>query len=201
VIDIILASESPRRSQILEQLGINFQVKVAEIDETIQNYSSTEEVALKLGVKKALEVAKKLHKPALVIGCDTIVSVESSIYGKPNDKEHAAQMLMYLRGRTHQVISGLGLVKTDGRGKTNVCGKTCVTNVSFRDYSDETLSWYIDTGEPMDKAGAYGIQGLGSLLVEKIDGCFFNVMGLPVQALYELFEMQGFKITDFIKRG
>lgn len=201
MIEIILASESPRRKQILEQLGLTFQVQAPDVDETISEEITPSDAALKLAVRKAMKIARNTTVPALVIGCDTIVSMDGNVYGKPADKDQAKKMLTHLRGTTHEVISGLSVIRTNGNGQTHVCGTTETTRVSFVDFSDQFLEWYINTGEPMDKAGAYGIQGQGALLTKSIEGCYFNVMGLPVQALATLFDMQGYRIVNLINGG
>lgn len=172
--DIILASGSPRRRELLSQMGLPFRVLVSDADETVDSsLSPADQVAL-ISRRKAEAVAVQCPG-ALVIAADTIVALEDRVMGKPHSKEEAVEMLSTLQGKTHQVYTGLTLQR-DERTQTHV---EC-TAVTFRPMSGAEIEAYVATGEPMDKAGAYGIQGLGGMFVEGIRGDYFNVMGLPI---------------------
>ena len=172
---LILASQSPRRRDLLGQMGLEFTVISPQIDEDA--FTDPDPVALvkTLSREKALAVAKDRAADALVIAADTVVVLDGQTLGKPRDRAEAKAMLAALSGRSHQVCTGVTVCRGD-RADT----RAEVTQVTFRSLSLEEIRRYADTGEPMDKAGAYGIQGLGALLVEGIRGDYFNVVGLPV---------------------
>jgi septum formation protein len=181
---LILASRSPRRAAILQQLGIPFEVRVSQVQE--ENFQGTlAQRVERLALAKAQAVAKE--QEGLILGADTLVSLDDKILGKPQDAEHAARMLSLLSGRVHQVMTGLALV--EGR---ELCGHQ-LTHVKMRKLSVGEIERYVATGEPLDKAGAYGIQGRGAALVEEIAGCYYNVVGLPVALL--LRQLASFGIT------
>lgn len=184
---LVLASSSPRRKALLETLDIPFEIQVSQAEETLNQSLPPEEVASRLALIKAESVARGLND-ALVIGADTIVVLGNQILGKPGSEEEAKEMLKKLSNCRHEVITGLALVDTVN-GTTDICHET--TSVWFRRLDDEEIDWYIATGEPMDKAGAYGIQGKGAVLVERIEGCYFNVVGLPLTRLYLLLKDKG----------
>ena len=179
---IILASASPRRKELLEKLDLEFSVCPADIDESLLPDEDAGMYPLRTAVQKAMAVAKTAED-ALVIAADTVVAVDDDILGKPRDEAEAKAMLQRLSGREHIVITGIGVVDT-ASGRT--LSATEQTIVYFHPLRDEEIDAYIATGECMDKAGSYGIQGKGSLLVRKIDGDYFNVMGLPLSRLYRL---------------
>ena len=179
---IILASASPRRKELLEKLDLDFSVCPADIDESLLPDEDAAMYPLRTAVQKAMAVAKTAED-ALVIAADTVVAVDDDILGKPRDEAEAKAMLQRLSGREHIVITGIGVVDTVS-GRT--LSATEQTIVYFHPLRDEEIDAYIATGECMDKAGSYGIQGKGSLLVRKIDGDYFNVMGLPLSKLYRL---------------
>lgn len=179
---IILASASPRRKELLEKLDLDFSVCPADIDESLLPDEDAAMYPLRTAVQKAMAVAKTAED-ALVIAADTVVAVDDDILGKPRDEAEAKGMLQRLSGREHIVITGIGVVDT-ASGRT--LSATEQTIVYFHPLRDEEIDAYIATGECMDKAGSYGIQGKGSLLVRKIDGDYFNVMGLPLSRLYRL---------------
>ena len=179
---IILASASPRRKELLEKLDLDFSVCPADIDESLLPDEDAAMYPLRTAVQKAMAVAKTTED-ALVIAADTVVAVDDDILGKPRDEAEAKSMLQRLSGREHIVITGIGVVDT-ASGRT--LSATEQTIVYFHPLRDEEIDAYIATGECMDKAGSYGIQGKGSLLVRKIDGDYFNVMGLPLSRLYRL---------------
>jgi septum formation protein len=176
---IVLASASPRRKELLEQCGIKPEIIASDIDERISNNHTPEEITMSLSFQKAMEVALRIGE-GLVIGADTVVVLDDEILGKPLDEEEAFSMLRRLSGKCHRVITGFSIIDAEGTERV-VDYET--TNVYFRSLSDQEISGYISTGECDDKAGAYGIQGKGALLVEKIEGCYFNVMGLPISKL------------------
>lgn len=185
---IILASASPRRRQLLEQVGIPFTVRPSRLDEDslIPPDPSPPAVVQFLARAKAQAVAPFLEQDpgALVLGADTAVVLEDQMLGKPVGEEEAARMLGLLAGRTHTVYTALALVDAQGREQA-ACSATRVT---MRPLSSELVEAYIATGEPLDKAGAYGIQGFGSMLVERVEGCYFNVVGLPLALLAQMLE-------------
>lgn len=178
---IILASASPRRSQLLQQIGLDFKVIPADVDENI-TASSPQELVKFLADQKAQLVANR-YPGEIVIAADTIVVIDGEVMGKPAEEMHARLMLHKLSGRRHQVVTGLAVHNID-----RDFHKTIVetTNVEFRPLSIEEIEAYIRTGEPFDKAGAYGIQERGALLVAGIEGCYFNVVGLPLNRLGQL---------------
>lgn len=188
MIDFILASGSPRRKELLELMGLEFKVIVSQADE--DSVSKDLKPALyvqELALLKASATAKEVlrNKNAVIISADTIVTLDGQILGKPKDEDDAFNMLSKLSGCEHEVYTGYCVMRiSDGKA---VCGKVR-TKVKFKDLSDDKICGYINSGEPMDKAGAYGIQGLGSLLIEKIDGDYFNVVGLPISALADTLE-------------
>lgn len=186
---IILASNSPRRKEILTQLGIKFEVMPSEYKEKMKDMQP-EELAMYFAERKAMSVADKISEEALVIGADTIVYC-NEVIGKPKDSKDAIKMLKRLSGKSHSVITGVSVIITPTLNKITTYEKTMV---KFKSLNEEEILSYISTGEPMDKAGAYAIQGIGSLLVEKINGCYFNVMGLPVFKLSKMLEAFDYRI-------
>ncbi len=173
--DIILASGSPRRKELLTQLGLSFQVLVSDADETVDKSPPPADQVALISRRKAEAVAYKAGPDALVIAADTIVALDGQVMGKPHSREEAFQMLSLIQGKTHQVYTGLTLQ----RGQQTQTHVEC-TAVTFRPMSWAEIKAYVASGEPMDKAGAYGIQGLGGVFVEGIQGDYFNVMGLPI---------------------
>lgn len=187
---IILASGSPRRKEILENIGIEFTVVKSVADESSINPEGipVSVYVQELALLKATEVKSRVSaKNAIVIGADTVVSVDGKILGKPANDEEAYNMLKSLSGKTHQVYTGYCGISTDDGSA--VCESVC-TDVTFAELSDEEIYDYIHTGECNDKAGAYGIQGKGVMLVEKIEGDYFNVVGLPVRSLVNMLKRE-----------
>jgi len=177
---LILASASPRRAELLRNAGISFAVIPAHVPETSSPNESPIDYAQRLARDKALAVLAR-HRDDVVLGADTVVVVDQHLLEKPADTADAARMLRLLSGRTHQVITGVcvaaaNLERTEAE----------VTEVSFRRLCDEEIAAYVRTGEPMDKAGAYAIQGIASRWAERIEGCYFNVVGLPVPRVYRM---------------
>ena len=181
---IILASASPRRQELLKLIFDDFQVIPADIDETVRKTIELEQYPEYLALKKSRHIAEKRPVDDVVIGCDTGVFIDDIMLGKPKDKEQAAEMLKMLSGRTHKVITGCSIFY---KGQNISFSEE--TEVQFYRLSENDISEYIATGEPMDKAGAYGIQGKGALLVKRINGDYYNVMGLPVAALRQRLKM------------
>jgi septum formation protein len=184
---IILASNSPRRRELLTQIGLDFTCDPADVDERILPGEGAEAYAVRVALDKA-RVAAGRAVDGIVIAADTIVVLGDAILGKPADARDAERMLGMLSGRMHRVISGLALVDAKtGKART---GAAC-TMVWFRDLTPARIRAYVLTGEPLDKAGAYGIQEKGALLVRKIEGCYFNVVGLPLSLLGEMLHEYG----------
>lgn len=182
---IILASASPRRKELMELAGYDFEVICANIVEVVPEEAMPQEVVMSLALQKAQAVAAE-HKEAVVIGSDTVVALDGKILGKPHSEQEACEMLRSLSGRTHKVFTGVAIV-CGGKVK-NFFDET---DVEFYSLGDDEIKKYVATGEPTDKAGAYGIQGKGSVLVKRINGDFFSVMGLPIAKLYR-------EMSDFV---
>lgn len=178
---IILASKSPRRQEILTNLGYDFEVITAETDESF-DISEPSKLVMQLAKRKAYTVAD-LHcdNNSVIIACDTVVATENEILGKPKDKQDARRMLSELSGNIHSVYSGLCLIKGD-----KILTDYCKTDVYFDKLTEKDIDWYISQNEWSDKAGGYGIQGKASVFIRKIDGDYFNVVGLPVNLLYKM---------------
>jgi septum formation protein len=183
----ILASASPRRTQLLTQIGIVHQVLPAAVDETSDAPLDPGEHVTRLAELKALSTAR-LHPEALVLGADTVVYHDGEILGKPEDFADACRMVRRLAGNEHQVYTGIALAGPAGWA---VESSFEVTRVRFRNLDPGHVTLYVATGEPFDKAGAYGIQGYGSALVESVEGCYFNVMGLPLVRLVKMLAARG----------
>ena len=188
----ILASASPRRQELLHKITDDFIVQPADVDETIPDDILPEDAAVYLSHIKA-EAVSNQYPGSIVIGCDTIVLLNDQILGKPHSPEQAREMLQMLSGNRHQVITGTTV--TDGNHTISFASETAV---QFYPLSEAEISAYLETGEPFDKAGAYGIQGKGSLLIQGIQGDYFTVMGLPVAKLYRV--LQQFE-TNFKKEA
>lgn len=175
---VILASASPRRLALLQQIGIEAKVCPADFDEVSGSAVQAEDVVLANAIGKCKAVVKIKGDSLPVIAADTVVVAEGVILGKPQNEEDAVEMLKQLSGKTHKVMTGIA-VSYAGEMLVEVCE----TEVVFRELTDEEIKKYVATGEPLDKAGAYGIQGMGAVLVEKINGCYNNVVGLPLTRL------------------
>jgi len=186
---LILASESPRRRALLKNLGLDFEI----IPSTVEEKCEVKEPILlvtSLARQKAQDVANRVGE-GIVLGADTVVALEGTILGKPQSKESAIEMLSMLSGKEHQVITGIALIDA-AKQKTLVDYE--ITKVHFRDLTLKEIQGYVSTGEGLDKAGAYAIQGLGSVLVRGIEGCYFNVVGLPLAKLYLLLQEFGLEV-------
>ena len=177
---LVLASKSPRRSEILKNAGYDFVVRVADADETIPDGTKPEDAVVFLAARKAMAVERADDE--IVIGADTIVVLDNKILGKPKDREVAYNMLKSLSGRVHSVFTGVCIIEN---GKSMTFAEE--TEVEFLSLTDEEIYGYIDTNDCYDKAGAYGIQGYASKFVKRINGDYFNVVGLPISAIFEKF--------------
>ncbi len=177
--EIILASKSPRRREILENAKVRFSIEESQIDEVIKLNELPKETVMRLAYEKALDVANR-NRNSLVIGADTIVVINDTILGKPKDDIEAFSMLKLLSGKTHYVITGFALINLSLDKKIIDCQ---VSQVTFKELSEQCIKDYLQTKESLDKAGAYGIQGYGGLLVENIQGDYFNIVGLPISKI------------------
>jgi len=184
---IVLASASPRRRELLAMLGVeNFKIIPAVGEEIIDTGMTPDGIVCSLSRQKAEEVSKFCKMTDVIIAADTVVVLDGEIMGKPVDKAEAFQMLARLSGRTHRVFTGVTVILGE-----NVITEYECTRVNFRVLTEREITAYIETGEPMDKAGSYGAQGIGSLFVEGIEGDFFNVMGLPLCRLSKMLKKLG----------
>lgn len=197
---LILASASPRRKALLKQIGLEFEAYPADIDENSLGYMDAGKYAEEMSRRKALMVAKDFYgatdEEHLILGADTTVEIDGTILGKPEDYDDAVRMLESIQGKWHRVITGITLVNAKNR---EVLTDSEMTRVKIRSMTPEMIQAYLRTGESLDKAGAYGAQGYGSLIVERVEGCFFNVIGLPIYKLSRLLEQQGFKMLSWFR--
>lgn len=191
---MILASASPRRKEILENFGFSFKTIVKNIDET-SDKTRAEEKILEIAEKKARAAAIDFPNEN-VVGADTVVVVDGKILGKPKNKEEAFSMLKSLSGRSHEVITAFSFININ---KNISYSDYEITKVYFKNLTDDEINWYINTKEPMDKAGAYGIQGKGAFFVEKIEGDFFSVMGFPLGKFVRFLNKTGFNLNNLEK--
>lgn len=187
---IILASASPRRREILEITGLKFEVDASDYEEHFRSNLGPHELARYLSGEKARKVSKK-YGNAIIIAADTFIVFRRKIYGKPRTATEAKRMLGELNGKTHSVISGFTILDT---GTNKAVSGSVETRVTLRKLSSKEIASYVESGEPLDKAGAYAIQGLGALIVRKIEGDYFNVVGLPLAALAEQLKKFGIRI-------
>jgi septum formation protein len=185
--ELILASASPRRAELLRQIGIPFRQVVSGVDEDLQDPAEPDQHVRTLSRRKAEDVAGRMSS-GIVLGADTIVVLDEHILEKPADEKQAAEMLAMLSGRTHEVYTGLTLIDA---ARSESVSHVEVTEVTFRELTSEEIDAYVATGEPLDKAGAYGIQERGALLVSGIRGCYFNVVGLPLAGLMRVLDGLG----------
>ncbi len=187
--ELVLASHSPRRRELLAQIGVPFISAGVDIDERVLDGESPQHYVERLAVKKALACARQLAPDAVVLGSDTTVVCDQRVLGKPRDCADAIEMLMGLSGRRHQVMTSVALV----RGEQTL-SRVVTTDVFFRTLTEAECQSYWNTGEPADKAGAYGIQGLGAVFVERIEGSYSAVVGLPLQETAELLSRMGIAV-------
>lgn len=187
---IILASASPRRRELLENMGVrDFLIRPSDHEEPYDGALAPGAAVEKIALSKGRDAAAKAESGDIVIAADTLVFLDGKPLGKPGDAEDAASMLRALSGREHTVITGLAVI---AKGVARTAHES--TRVRFFPLTESQIDWYVRSGEPMDKAGAYGIQGLGSLLIEGIEGDYFNVVGLPAARLARLLDEAGYNV-------
>ena len=191
---MILASNSQRRQEILKDAGFNFRVITSNIEETSDKKIITEKI-LDIAEKKLEQIAKN-NVNEFILAADTVVELDKNIFGKPKDREEAFKFLKLLSGKIHRVITAYVFKNIS---KNILIREVVISEVKFFDLDDETINWYLDTGEPFDKAGAYGIQGYGRILVEKINGDFYSIMGFPISNFLENLRKIGYKISQIDK--
>ena len=191
---MILASNSQRRQEILKDVGFNFRVITSNIEETSDKKIITEKI-LDIAEKKMEQIAKN-NVNEFILAADTVVELDKNIFGKPKDREEAFKFLKLLSGKIHRVITAYVFKNIS---KNILIREVVISEVKFFDLDDETINWYLDTGEPFDKAGAYGIQGYGRVLVEKIDGDYYSIMGFPISNFLKNLRKIGYKISQIDK--
>lgn len=187
---IILGSASPRRKELLAQIGVEFEVRVSDKEE-IYHSETPEEIVKELALMKAENVLadmteKQELKSTVIIGADTVVVLDDKILGKPKDEEDAFFMIQSLQGRAHEVYTGVAVIEFDSEGNRNTVNHAVGTKVYVNAMTEDEIQAYIATGEPMDKAGAYGIQGRFAPFIDRIDGDYYNVVGLPMSYVYQV---------------
>ena len=183
---LILASQSPRRAELLRNAGISFEVSPADVDESLRDGEDPLQYVKRLAKEKALEVLKTAAQGSLVLGADTTVVIDGESLGKPADADEARCMLQRLSGRMHQVMTGVCVASRDSDCKVTAEVEAEVTDVEFTAITAEEIAAYVRSEEPMDKAGAYAIQGRASRWIPGIRGCYFNVVGLPLARVYAM---------------
>lgn len=189
---LVLASSSPRRFAILSQLGLQFKVLPIKQKEVICMEEDPNKAAKRLAKEKVALAQKSLKgRWDFILAADTIVCIGNKILGKPKNLKDASKMLRLLSGKTHRVITGIAIL---AKGEARPICAAEATQVTFSPLSEKDISWYLSTGEPLGKAGSYAIQGLGALFVRRINGCFYNVVGLPVYRLWTLFQKAGYSL-------
>ncbi|WP_336016605.1 nucleoside triphosphate pyrophosphatase [Fusobacterium polymorphum] len=191
---MILASNSQRRQEILKDAGFNFRVITSNIEE-ISDKENVIERILDIAEKKLEQIAKN-NVNEFILAADTVVELDKNIFGKPKDREEAFKFLKLLSAKIHRVITAYVFKNIS---KNILIREVVISEVKFFDLDDETINWYLDTGEPFDKAGAYGIQGYGRVLVEKIDGDYYSIMGFPISNFLKNLRKIGYKISQIDK--
>ncbi|MGB9839302.1 Maf family protein [Thermovenabulum sp.] len=181
---LVLASSSPRRIELLKQIGLDFEVIPANIEEEKIIELKPDELVQKLAIEKVISVSKKVRN-SIVIGADTLVYAENKVLGKPRTEKEALDMLLLLSNKWHKVYSGIAVLDTETQ---KLITDVEESGVKFKSISEKEAKNYIQTGEPMDKAGAYAIQGKGAVFIERIEGCYYNIVGLPLFKLVKLLE-------------
>lgn len=191
----ILASASPRRKEILSKLGLGFQIDPSHIREPAHSFNEAPSgYVVKLARLKAKETATR-HPSGLIISADTVVVMRNRLLGKPSSQGEAFDMLSRLGGRWHEVWSGLCLYDCEKERSRSV---SCCSRVHFRTLKPSDIEWYLETGEYRDKAGAYAVQGYASLFIDRIEGCYFNIVGFPIAAFETLCRKSGIRLTDYL---
>lgn len=188
---IVLASASPRRQELLQLIGLNPEIITPDIAEIIRPNESPVVFLERVAIAKGIEVYKKKFYSHLLISADTVVLLDNSLIGKPTDRDDAFRMLSQLSGQRHEVLTGISLMY---RGETRF--KISRTAVYFKELTDSEINFYLDHENFLDKAGAYAIQGRAAIFVERIDGCFFNVMGFPLNLFYRMVKERGLNLYD-----
>lgn len=188
---IILASASPRRKDLLKNIGLAFEIIPSEVDEILENKPFSCELIENIALEKVVDVSGKIKDPAIIIGSDTVVVLEGRILGKPKDRQDAFNMLKFMSGKTHQVVSAIVVYESESK---KLVKNSVTTDVTFREIEDEEINSYLDTEDYADKAGAYAIQGKAALFVEKINGCYFNIVGISVYKLAKILKEFGVKL-------
>ncbi len=191
---IILATNSPRRKELAKQMGLDFEVIPSNYEEDMTMKLSPKELAKTLAYGKAKDVAKR--HDGIIIGADTFVVFKGKKIGKPKSEQEAFKMLKSFSGKSHKVYTGIAIINKKTGKEITDCE---ITTIKFRKMSDEEIKKYIKTGEPMDKAGAYAIQGLGSIFIEKINGCYHNIAGFPIHLTYKNLKKLGINIFEYDK--
>jgi len=191
--ELILASQSQRRRELFQLIGLDFSVIVSDADEDIP-LTTPGEFVEQLALRKA-EAVKRGRRNCCVVGADTIVWLDEKVIGKPRDREDAYRILRTLSGRTHTVYTGVAVLTDES---IQLCHDT--TQVTFEELSDHDIWAYIDSGEPMDKAGAYGIQGLAAVFVKRVEGCYFTIIGMPMHKLHKMLSQVGV-LPDWLQTG
>lgn len=190
-VKLVLASASPRRQAFFRELGWDFETRASNIDEKPVDGESPAEMVRRLAEAKARDVWDS-ESGSWVVGADTTVVIDGQVLGKPADNGDAERMICLLQGRTHTVMTGVAVIASDGR----LASAVEKTEVTFREMTQREASAYVDQGESMDKAGAYAIQGKGTLLVRRVNGCYFNVVGLPLEKLSEILAELGWHLSE-----
>ena len=197
---LILASASPRRAEILHNAGLRFRALPTSVDESLWRRESPAKHVVRLAREKALAAATHVTAPAIILGADTVVVVGRKILGKPASRRDARRMLRLLSGRTHVVLTGLAFLAIPPQGRRNSDSRRWrmrsaveSTQVTFAPLSSQEIAAYVASGEPMDKAGAYAVQGRGGRFITRIEGCYFNVVGLPLARLYRMLKKVGLR--------
>lgn len=178
---IILASASPRRRELLKLIGLDPEVRIPEISETMEADEPIERYLERITISKSMNVYRKQFYSSLVVSADTVVLIDGRFLGKPRDRQDAGDMLRRLSGRSHEVWTGIAIMH---RGETRF--RLAQTQVTFKPLNEREIEYYLDYEEYMDKAGAYAVQGRAAIFVERIEGCFFNVMGFPLNLFYTM---------------
>ena len=187
--NIILASASIRRAELLEKVTNDFKIMVSNFEEDNIPFSGNcGDYVMALARGKAMDICSKVKKPSAIIGSDTVVYINGKVLGKPKDREDAFQMLSDLSDNTHEVYTGIAIINTETQ---EIITEYVCTKVKFSKLSEKQINKYIESGEPFDKAGAYGIQGTAAVFVEEIHGCYYNVVGLPVNKLWFMLREMG----------
>jgi septum formation protein len=184
---VVLASTSPRREELLRLLQIEFEAQSSQVAEFAEANESPRAMVVRLARAKA-EAVHKLRPEAIIIGADTVVVCDSQVFGKPASLEDARRILRQLSGRTHEVLTGVCVIH--GHTRKVDCSRTVV---EFSSLTKQEVEWYLRTGEPMDKAGAYGIQGLGARFISRVNGCYSNIVGLPLSLLYQMLKQVDYR--------